>query len=57
MQNATRSFALIVVLCLLSASSLLGERAGTNPHPQVVAAEPSGTMLQVIAYTVLSYLR
>lgn len=55
MQKFARSFALVSALALTAAPSLHAERTGCNPHPQAVVA-PAPTTLQIIAYTVLSYL-
>lgn len=55
MQKSFRLFTFVAVLSLTTAPFLHAERAGTNPHPQGVVAQPAPTILEIIKSTVLSY--
>jgi hypothetical protein len=56
MKTSLRSFALVAsILSLIAAPTAHAERLGTNPHPQVVTADPDSTTA-IVAYTVLVVL-
>ena len=52
MIKSVRNFAIVAVLSLVTAPSLMANRMGCNPHPQAV--QPSA-VVQVIQYGVLAY--
>ena len=55
MQKSFRLFTFVIALSLTIVPALHAERAGTNPHPQVVVAQPAPTILQIIKSTILGY--
>lgn len=55
MQKSVRLFTFVAVLSLTIAPAIHAERAGTNPHPQAVVAQPAPTILELIKSTVLGY--
>ncbi len=54
MQKSFRSLVLATAFSLTVVPGLLAEQTGCNPHPQAKVVAPS--TLQIIAYTVISYL-
>ncbi len=56
MQKLIRSFAVVAMFSVSASSAMMAEPMGTNPRPYVVVAAPHPTLLEVIQYTVLSYL-
>ncbi len=53
MQKSLRSLALVAALALTAAPAIHAERAGCNPHPQVVTV-PASSAISLLVYTVLS---
>jgi hypothetical protein len=53
MQKSFRSLVLATAVSLTLVPGLLAEQTGCNPHPQASVAP---TTLEIIAYTVISYL-
>jgi hypothetical protein len=53
MQKSFRSLILATAFSLAVVPGLVAEQTGCNPHPQVSDVP---TTLQIIAYTVISYL-
>jgi hypothetical protein len=55
MQKSFRSLVLATAFSLTVVPGLLAEQTGCNPHPQITTPV-APTTLQVIAYTLISYL-
>jgi len=54
MQKSFRTLALATAFSFTAVAGLFAEQTGCNPHPQATVAVP--TTVQIIAYTVISYL-
>ena len=54
MQKSIRTLAVAAILSFVAAPSLMANRMGCNPHPQVVVV-PAVSTIQVVQYSVLAY--